>query len=287
MSFQRSYFFNPERCMRRIPGEVGRNKSDPNNALESSSGYCYKSKHEGGPHKWRFGLCTQCGIGEGYGKHKGMVRGRFPGCRYGFCCDGGNHKFFFGECRKCGENEILQWDDDRVLAQKASIAFGQTCSIPGLGNNVAAITVAEHFRPQSRSYRTRAPGSEIRKKCPTCDWAWLDRYNKNECPKCSNLLVLNKLVPTRYHPHSAVESQSGSCKEGGLHKWKFGKCGQCGLSEGYGKKPLTAPAFPLSSRINYQGKCHVDGLNHLFKFSMCTKCGTRDSKFVHLPPPSR
>eukprot|EP00240_Pyramimonas_obovata_P014538 CAMPEP_0118958610 /NCGR_PEP_ID=MMETSP1169-20130426/62710_1 /TAXON_ID=36882 /ORGANISM="Pyramimonas obovata, Strain CCMP722" /LENGTH=222 /DNA_ID=CAMNT_0006906733 /DNA_START=146 /DNA_END=811 /DNA_ORIENTATION=- len=218
-SFERTYLFHPERHLRRVPGEVGRTKFAPTDACESSSGYCYKAKYEGGPHKWKFGMCQQCGIGEGYGKHSGMVRGTFPRNKYGYCCDGGNHRFLFGYCSKCGENEVLTWDDDRVLVQKASIAFNQPCSIPGMGDGIHVASLADAFRPQSRSNRCRAPGTEVRKKCPTCDWSWLDKYNKNECPKCMNLLVPSRLVPTRYRPGSSMESESGSCKQGGQHKW--------------------------------------------------------------------
>jgi len=125
---------------------------------------------------------------------------------------------------------------------------------------------------------------QVRKKCPTCDWSWLDKYNKNECPKCMNLLVPSRLVPTRYRPGSSMESESGSCKQGGQHKWKYGKCSQCGLSEGYGRKPLTAPILPQTHRLQIQGKCSSDGNRHTFKFSRCTKCGTRQQQFVDVTP---
>ena len=33
-------------------------------------------------------------------------------------------------------------------------------------------------------------------------------------------------------PGSAMESESGSCKRGGMHLWRYGRCAKCGLSEG-------------------------------------------------------
>ena len=45
--------------LKRIPGEVGRAKKHPNDALESRSGVCQEARREGGPHHYKFGRCTQ------------------------------------------------------------------------------------------------------------------------------------------------------------------------------------------------------------------------------------
>eukprot|EP01064_Diplonema_japonicum_P016050 TRINITY_DN2407_c1_g2_i1.p1 TRINITY_DN2407_c1_g2~~TRINITY_DN2407_c1_g2_i1.p1 ORF type:complete len:118 (+),score=15.39 TRINITY_DN2407_c1_g2_i1:22-354(+) len=106
---------------------------------------------------------------------------------------------------------------------------------------------------------------EVRKRCPHCDFSWLDKYNKNECPKCIQPLTSGSTVgarpswntqqystsPTnrvsghRLQPgeassnkqraSSAMESSSGNCSKGGSHMWKFGKCSKCGRGEGYAK----------------------------------------------------
>ena len=75
---------------------------------------------------------------------------------------------------------------------------------------------------------------EVRKTCPTCAHSWVDKYDKNECPKCLSPLhgggeqakrAPGEPVTNKQAAGSAMESESGQCSKGGAHTWKFGKCG--------------------------------------------------------------
>lgn len=81
-------------------------------------------------------------------------------------------------------------------------------------------------RQHRRELERATPGKDIRKRCPTCDFSWLDRYRKPDCPKCNRPLeVVPRLKPGevstfKYKAGDALESLGGACRKGGYHYFK-------------------------------------------------------------------
>mmetsp|Transcript_31099 Transcript_31099/g.52226 ORF Transcript_31099/g.52226 Transcript_31099/m.52226 type:complete len:207 (-) Transcript_31099:236-856(-) len=76
----------------------------------------------------------------------------------------------------------------------------------------------------------------IKRTCPTCQYLWVDRYGKSECLKCSIPLDGTRIASNNntklWKVSDALRSQFGSCAtKARPHKWKFGRCTQCGLVE--------------------------------------------------------
>lgn len=139
-------------------------------------------------------------------------------------------------------------------------------STPQLGSEPAGF--------QKAIVKPKAAGEEVRRTCPTCQHSWLDKYGKNECPKCLSPLDVAGLRPAIMpgerstfvlNPNDAMESDSGTCPKnnGGPHHWKFGKCSFCGKGEG------------VEAAQNLKGGECPKGGKHIFKFTVCQKCKMR------------
>jgi len=128
-------------------------------------------------------------------------------------------------------------------------------------------------RPASAS---GLPKKEVRRSCPYCGHSWLDKYGKDECPKCLNPLSAAGAVPrapgeatsNKLSAASAMESESGKCPKGGAHTFRFGKCSKCGKGEGAELADRNAVA---------PSECPSGG-KHVFKFTKCIKCGGIEGK---------
>lgn len=99
--------------------------------------------------------------------------------------------------------------------------------------NSLCVCVHERRGRRGRELIVVAANSSMseRRSCPTCGHQWLDKYGKDECPKCLSPLAPSsgaKRAPGESSTYkqsasSAMESESGVCPKGGSHTFKFGK----------------------------------------------------------------
>ena len=127
---------------------------------------------------------------------------------------------------------------------------------------------------------------DTRKHCPMCSHTWLDHYGRDECPKCLWVLskplrrALGEVGSTKWNPLDAMESESGECPKGGPHRWRFGKCRNCGKGQGADAKErkiklLTSKSQPsyLNARVKRRScpTCEFSW-NDVYGFNECPKC---------------
>ena len=127
-----------------------------------------------------------------------------------------------------------------LAAAKAATRWRQLRSAADVGGDgEAAADGASPPRPAEqtadavvRRWRKLA----TRRECPGCGHRWLDKYGKDECPRCLQPLSLPewRRQQSPYLPpsNSAVASSSGDCPRGGPHTWRLGRCTKCGTGEG-------------------------------------------------------
>eukprot|EP00873_Tetraselmis_striata_P033597 jgi/Tetstr1/453861/TSEL_040783.t1 len=239
--------------------------------------------------------CPTCDYGwlDKYGKNEcpkcltpltGLKLGRAPGestankfwspsdafeSEFGSCPQGDSHTFKFGKCSKCGKGEGY----------------------------------VKHGTGKDKEFK------EVKRSCPTCSYTWLDKYRKNECPKCLYALEdWRNDRPDAPKPSDAFESESGDCPSGGAHTWKYGYCLKCKAGEGHARNNVqvewlkrSCPTCTYSWNDRYRknqcpkclrpieveekkvtrttyitatiewGSCNEGGA-HVFKFGKCRKC---------------
>ena len=181
----------------------------------------------------------------------------------GICDQGERHHFRFGKCVKCGLGEGLFVRDNPQLGSVSPIKLSRAPSAPVLHDSppslrevMERLSVPEFVPQREREAvlpSARKLEGEQWMRCPTCEHKWLDKYRKDECPRCLSTLSwgleMQKKAAERHavssgrrqpgevstikqRPSSAMEASAGNCSKGGAHKFRFGRCNKCGLEEG-------------------------------------------------------
>ena len=128
-----------------------------------------------------------------------------------------------------------------VAAQLGAQAEGVNPVAP-LQSDFKEPDLTDERRRAGTSKRSGGSGTRklsTRKECPRCAHRWLDKWDKDECPRClAQLSAPQWKAKTPQTPGSAIASYSGTCPRGGPHAWRLGRCRQCGQDEGRTKTQL-------------------------------------------------
>ena len=150
-----------------------------------------------------------------------------------------------------GENGRLEHPDESPAWRASPAMRHYRVKSNDLGLNRSWSDTLKH-RAASQGIDWSRTGKK--RQCPGCGHTWVDKYNKDECPKCLTEMSLPlwrrlKRLPGeastfKEPPGSAMESCSGVCKQGGAHEWRFGRCSKCGRAEGAEVEEAFATANP-------------------------------------------
>eukprot|EP00389_Voromonas_pontica_P008939 GDKH01013608.1.p1 GENE.GDKH01013608.1~~GDKH01013608.1.p1 ORF type:complete len:167 (+),score=22.44 GDKH01013608.1:157-657(+) len=119
--------------------------------------------------------------------------------------------------------------------------------------------------------------SGTRKSCPTCAHRWVDKYGKNECPKCLNPLAgggntkfsNNGLWGGDHHGRiSAADHVVGGNAFGTV---QTRSPNQSPVARRQAGEVSTYKLAPSDARESQSGSCPRGGL-HQWKFGKCNKC---------------
>eukprot|EP00959_Pyramimonas_sp_CCMP1952_P418711 8771372-Pyramimonas_sp.AAC.1 len=126
---------------------------------------------------------------------------------------------------------------DVAKAPKPPVVIAPAVKVPGVSPDKKAFLSRSQTAPvMNESCRWDwLPLKEVWRQCHTCRHEWLDKYRKDECPKCLLSLDPAKLTSfspqVRLKPSDARQSVSGNCvattEVFGYpmpHVWKYGKC---------------------------------------------------------------
>ena len=230
---------------KRAVGEASTYKQAAGSAMESASGECLK----GGAHTFKFGKCSSAPPHASNARPAGACCSHVPTnrvcCRAecsrgegaeaqskqsgGECSKGGKHIYKFGKCSKCGvlENALISAGDD-------------TAPVYGLMEVTSSGSGSARFKSDEQqaidakreaNIAAKAAATGTRRECPHCAYTWVDKYGKEECPKCLKPLgdvttkrAMGEVSTYKQAAGSAMESASGECPKGSAHTFKFGKC---------------------------------------------------------------